>query len=385
MLARRQVYKPGQKLARLNNMKKLFFVIVSICLSFLLATRLGQAATYQYDLSVNGSDIRFNPSKIIAGKKTRIYIKVRNIGQEDMRGKINFFRGATDLGNSQGFSVVPGSYADAFIDFIVPNTAFNIEIRLSDSEPTDDNFENNTTQTNLITPLIDSDNDGLTDDEDPDDDNDGLIDSKENESVCPFRLKADSDNDGYLDGVDVFPCDNKEWQDTDGDGIGDNADTDIDNDGLSNEQEKKINTNPFKSDTDGDGVNDNKDAFPLDPSKSKAVSRDLFNPVNKTSPNKTDDALAGQQIKAVIQESDDQASSTEINAPTIVRANSGNNIVSNIKKNDKKNPPASLIVISFSLLLIIYIGFKFIKRKPAVENKNNQIIDLAKIKKNKIK
>ena len=35
----------------------------------------------------------------------------------------------------------------------------------------------------------------------------------------------DDDGDGYEDGDDAFPLDPNEWLDTDGDGVGDNADT----------------------------------------------------------------------------------------------------------------------------------------------------------------
>jgi len=38
---------------------------------------------------------------------------------------------------------------------------------------------------------------------------------------------------------DVFPLDPKEWRDTDGDGIGDNADLDDDNDGYSDRVERE--------------------------------------------------------------------------------------------------------------------------------------------------
>ncbi len=44
----------------------------------------------------------------------------------------------------------------------------------------------------------------------------------------------DADCDGYVDAVDVFPNDPNEWLDADGDGVGDNADTDKDGDGYSN-------------------------------------------------------------------------------------------------------------------------------------------------------
>ena len=59
----------------------------------------------------------------------------------------------------------------------------------------------------------------------------------------------DTDGDGYCDGnvtivnvceaVDEFPLDSSEWLDTDGDGIGNEADTDDDNDGLNDTEEEK--------------------------------------------------------------------------------------------------------------------------------------------------
>ena len=48
----------------------------------------------------------------------------------------------------------------------------------------------------------------------------------------PDELDFDDDNDGVNDIIDPFPLDSSEWQDTDGDGIGDNMDTDDDNDGF---------------------------------------------------------------------------------------------------------------------------------------------------------
>jgi RHS repeat-associated protein len=42
----------------------------------------------------------------------------------------------------------------------------------------------------------------------------------------------DTDSDSYADTLDAFPADNAEWLDTDGDTIGNNADTDDDGDGL---------------------------------------------------------------------------------------------------------------------------------------------------------
>ena len=44
----------------------------------------------------------------------------------------------------------------------------------------------------------------------------------------PDSIDADDDNDGVSDGADVFPMNSAETKDTDGDGTGDNADTDDD-------------------------------------------------------------------------------------------------------------------------------------------------------------
>ncbi len=52
-------------------------------------------------------------------------------------------------------------------------------------------------------------------------------------------------------------------KDTDSDGIADNVDNDIDGDQLTNAEEKKLGTDPYKADTDGDGILDNVDKRPL--------------------------------------------------------------------------------------------------------------------------
>ena len=73
----------------------------------------------------------------------------------------------------------------------------------------------------------------------------------------------DSDGDGYRDDVDAFVYDSEEWSDNDGDGIGDNADTDDDNDGLTDSEEEIIGTDPLSRDTDSDGISDMDDCNPL--------------------------------------------------------------------------------------------------------------------------
>ena len=81
-------------------------------------------------------------------------------------------------------------------------------------------------------------------------DNDGCSDSQ-----------LDTDGDGFTNGEDAFPLDAGEQIDTDGDDIGDNADTDDDNDGWNDTAEIDCGTNSTDVDstpldTDNDGMCD---------------------------------------------------------------------------------------------------------------------------------
>jgi hypothetical protein len=80
--------------------------------------------------------------------------------------------------------------------------------------------------------LLDFDNDGYNDSIDP---------------LPKLASPGDLDNDGVLDEEDMFPEDFREWADNDGDGVGDNADTDDDNDGWSDADELRDGTDPFSS------------------------------------------------------------------------------------------------------------------------------------------
>ena len=134
-------------------------------------------------------------------------------------------------------------------------------------------------------PPPDSDGDGKPNDVDPDDDNDGVPDSNDafplereewadvDRDLIGDSLDADINADGIADDLnkngiadneemdwdgdgvpnadavpwDAFPRDPKEWRDTDGDGIGDNADPDEDNDGFSDEEESRASTDPLNA------------------------------------------------------------------------------------------------------------------------------------------
>ena len=138
----------------------------------------------------------------------------------------------------------------------------------------------------------DADGDGWGNNVDPDDDNDGRCDDTtyhitDQYGTLVSNRGPDLDGDGAPDCLtsakgDEFPLDANETDDTDGDSIGNNQDTDCDGDGWLNpvpcnrQGSGEDGTDAFPleadkwSDSDGDGFADqgsNLDAFPDDPSE----------------------------------------------------------------------------------------------------------------------
>jgi len=106
--------------------------------------------------------------------------------------------------------------------------------------------------------VIDADSDGIPDADDAfpldasesvDTDGDGIGNNSD----------SDDDNDGIADTDDAFPLDTLESADTDGDGIGNNADNDDDNDGIADTNDAFPLDAAESIDTDGDGIGNNAD------------------------------------------------------------------------------------------------------------------------------
>jgi hypothetical protein len=90
---------------------------------------------------------------------------------------------------------------------------------------------------NSVTPMLDSDGDGI-------------VDINDN---CPNTVNAnqsDTDHDGVGDACDALPNNAMEWKDTDGDGVGDNLDNCV------------AVANPDQADADGDAIGDACDGTP---------------------------------------------------------------------------------------------------------------------------
>ena len=94
----------------------------------------------------------------------------------------------------------------------------------------------------------------------PDGDMDGVLNSQDN---CP-DTEEDTDVDQNGCAADQRDSDNDGLTDEEEENLGtdpNNADTD--GDGLSDGEESTLGTNPSNADTDGDGVNDTTDDFPM--------------------------------------------------------------------------------------------------------------------------
>ncbi|WP_241909797.1 hypothetical protein [Vibrio sp. 10N.261.55.A7] len=145
----------------------------------------------------------------------------------------------------------------------------------NDGVPNDlDDFPNNPLES------LDSDADGVGDNEDLNDDTVNGEDDIYPDSIDAFptdRTRAgDPDQDGVDSIDDAFPQDKSEWKDEDEDGVGDNADlfdddpsewSDADLDGYGDNQDPFDEDPTEWADSDSDGVGDNTDEFVNDPTE----------------------------------------------------------------------------------------------------------------------
>ncbi len=241
---------------------KYFLVIIFCCFSIFSFI---EAKT---DLSISVSDITFSKSEPLEGDLVRVFARVFNLGESDVYGFVIFISNGKEITDPQPISVKANTYDDVFIDWIVDAGVHNIESQIINTNPPDDISENNTAKKEKYFVDLDTDKDKIGNKKDPDDDGDGISD-KDELLLGTNSLKIDTDDDTIGDKYDTFPLDINESEDTDGDGIGNNADSDNDNDGLDNNKESILGTDPFDADSDNDNINDLDDFYPLDPKKFK--------------------------------------------------------------------------------------------------------------------
>jgi len=197
---------------------------------------------------------------------------------------------------------------------------------------------------------LDSDNDGV---------NDALDqcpatpagDTPNAEGCSPDQI--DTDGDGTPDYLDAFPNDPNEVSDLDGDGIGDNADTDRDGDGVLNGADAFPDDATESSDLDGDGIGDNTDPdidgdgvnndddyFPNDPDLSSVPTVQITSPATLTtvgsSPLRISGTLDDLNAKLIINGIEVPQNSGSFEADVALEEGANNIIVRAIDSNNNE-------------------------------------------------
>lgn len=198
-----------QALARFHQALKVLRVLGMV--GFLLMVPVVTQAAVAYDLGIKHDDIRLAGGQVVAGKVMNVIARIHNYGTEDVRGYATFSQGGGVIGQSQELSILSGAYDDAWVEFTVPQSSFNISVQITVVGYDDQNPANNYEQTVVFTPDSDTDGDGIGNQTDDDDDNDGLTDQRENE-LGTDPLKRDTDSDGHNDASDFYPLDPNRWQ-----------------------------------------------------------------------------------------------------------------------------------------------------------------------------
>lgn len=257
-------------------MKKLSKLLVASTIIGTLIPNIA-FANAEGDISMTTAAVRFSDNYLLEGKTVRIYATATNSGTKDLLGTVKFINENTgeQISSDQPISLFSEKTDDVFVDW-TPKTygTYKIAVKVVPWNPEIDDPSNNEAKITANV-LKDTDKDGLSDQDDPDDDNDSSpdetdkfpLDKNEWEDTDGDSIgdnaDTDDDNDGILDEQDSFPKNPMESEDTDKDGLGNNIDEDDDNDGITDAAEQGTGTNPLISDSDGDTVKDKEDAFPL--------------------------------------------------------------------------------------------------------------------------
>ena len=249
--------------------------------------------------------VRTTPTNIEDSDSDGVADEIDNC-EDSSSGVIVFTNGCSE---DQEIEILIQEVKDLGLDLVIATSSDTV-INVNDIEEDQDNNDtsqsgnNNQTDNSGLTnnssqtEIEDFDLDGIPDNIDRDNDNDGFNDKIE--TICGTNpldssdfppdsdgdniidcLDRDIDNDGVINKEDAFPEDSSEYLDTDGDGIGNNADQDDDGDGYSDDHEIECDSDPLRdykrprdydkdlipdcldNDDDNDGCIDEEDVFPF--------------------------------------------------------------------------------------------------------------------------
>lgn len=122
-------------------MKQFFTkIIFAIALAFLFVPFFAFA---KVDLSISDTDITLSKDNLIAGQTVRVYARVFNNGDTDVYGFVMFYASGKEISQPQPISVRSNNYDDVFIDWTPVAGTYDLQAKIINTNPTDENLANN--------------------------------------------------------------------------------------------------------------------------------------------------------------------------------------------------------------------------------------------------
>ncbi len=128
--------------------------------------------------------IWYSQTPFFNGDQVRIYSAIQNHSKFDIQGKAQFYVNNQVIGTSV-FSAVKGRLIEVWADWTAIQGSNKVEVRITEAfksepgqEPQPITLENLSFEENIFVD-IDTDNDGIGNEQDIDDDNDGILDEQE--------------------------------------------------------------------------------------------------------------------------------------------------------------------------------------------------------------
>lgn len=140
-------------------MNKKFLVIFAL-FCFVIWPDFSFAKT---DLSIADTDITLSKDNLLAGQTVRIYARIFNNGDIDVYGFVMFYANKKEISQPQPISVRSNNYDDVFVDWTPVAGTYDIEAKIINTNPQDENLANNIVYKKNIIVEADSNKNGIPD------------------------------------------------------------------------------------------------------------------------------------------------------------------------------------------------------------------------------